>query len=55
MQLLDDLRNYIVYLYGHIEQLEKDKQYLLQKSLTLKKEMSTPFQKRGQMVDTKHI
>lgn len=36
MQLLDDLRNYIVYLYEHIKQLEKDKQYLLRGKLNLK-------------------
>lgn len=36
MQLLDDLRDYIVYLYEHIEQLEKDKQYLLRGKLNLK-------------------
>lgn len=33
MRLIQELREYIVYLYSHIEQLEKDKQYLLAKSL----------------------
>ena len=33
MGLIDELYEYIHYLYTHIEQLEKDKQYLLEKSL----------------------
>jgi hypothetical protein len=33
MQLIQELRKYIVYLYSHIEQLEKDKRYLLKKAL----------------------
>ena len=31
--LIGELRDYIIYLYQHIEQLEKDKQYLLKQSL----------------------
>lgn len=33
MRLIQELREYIVYLYEHIEQLEKDKRYLLKKLL----------------------
>ena len=33
MQLTQELYEYIIYLYSHIEQLEKDKQYLLEKLL----------------------
>ena len=33
MQLIGELHMYINYLYSHIEQLEKDKQYLLAKNL----------------------
>lgn len=29
MQLIGELHRYINYLYSHIEQIEKDKQYLL--------------------------
>lgn len=36
MQLIQELRGYIVYLYWHIEQLEKDKRYLLEKRLKRK-------------------
>lgn len=36
MQLIQELRGYIVYLYCHIEQLEKDKRYLLEKRLKRK-------------------
>lgn len=36
MQLIQELRGYIVYLYRHIEQLEKDKRYLLEKRLKRK-------------------
>ena len=32
-QLTTELYEYIVYLYKHIEQIEKDKQYLLKKYL----------------------
>ena len=32
-QLTTELYEYIVYLYEHIEQIEKDKQYLLKKYL----------------------
>ena len=33
IQLTQELYEYIVYLYSHIEQLEKDKMYLLAKIL----------------------
>lgn len=33
MTLIQELREYIVYLYAHIEQLEKDKRYLLAQKL----------------------
>ena len=33
MSLMQELREYIVYLYCHIEQLEKDKRYLLEQRL----------------------
>lgn len=33
MNLIQELREYIVYLYSHIEQLEKDKKYLLEQYL----------------------
>lgn len=33
MTLIQELREYIVYLYFHIEQLEKDKKYLLKQYL----------------------
>lgn len=33
MTLIQELREYIVYLYNHIEQLEKDKRYLLEQRL----------------------
>ena len=33
MSLMQELREYIVYLYRHIEQLEKDKRYLLEQRL----------------------
>lgn len=33
MKLVQELREYIVYLYSHIEQLEKDKRYLLEQRL----------------------
>lgn len=33
IQLTQELYEYIVYLYSHIEQLEKDKMYLLEKAL----------------------
>jgi len=33
LQLTDELRRYIIYLYVHIEQLEKDKKYLLEQRL----------------------
>lgn len=33
MQLTQELYKYIIYLYSHIEQLEKDKQYLLERRL----------------------
>lgn len=33
IQLTQELYEYIVYLHSHIEQLEKDKQYLLKKTL----------------------
>lgn len=33
MTLIRELREYIVYLYSHIEQLEKDKRYLLDQRL----------------------
>ena len=33
MNLMQELREYIVYLYRHIEQLEKDKRYLLEQRL----------------------
>ena len=31
--LIGELRDYIIYLYRHIEQLEKDKRYLLEQYL----------------------
>jgi hypothetical protein len=31
--LIGELREYIIYLYNHIEQLEKDKRYLLEQYL----------------------
>ena len=37
MTLMNELKDYIVYLYRHIEQLEKDKRYLLKKSLKNKR------------------
>lgn len=33
MQLIEELRNYIVYLYRKIDQLERDKQHLLEQRL----------------------
>ena len=33
IQLTQELYEYIIYLYSHIEQLEKDKQYLLAQNL----------------------
>lgn len=33
IQLTQELYEYIIYLYSHIEQLEKDKMYLLAKTL----------------------
>lgn len=33
MTLMQELREYIVYLYRHVEQLEKDKRYLLEQRL----------------------
>ena len=33
MNLIQELREYIIYLYSHLEQLEKDKRYLLKKYL----------------------
>lgn len=33
IQLTQELYEYIVYLYSHIEQLEKDKKHLLEKAL----------------------
>ena len=33
MNLIQELREYIIYLYSHIEQLEKDKRYLLKQML----------------------
>lgn len=39
MTLIQELREYIVYLYAHIEQLEKDKRYLLKKMLTENKRL----------------
>ena len=33
LSLIQELRHYIIYLYQHIEQLEKDKQYLLKERL----------------------
>ena len=33
IQLTEEMRRYILYLYSHIHQLEKDKQELLQKYL----------------------
>lgn len=33
IQLTQELYEYIVYLYSHIEQLEKDKRYLLEQAL----------------------
>lgn len=33
MQLIQELREYIIYLYRHIEQLEKDKKHLLEQKL----------------------
>lgn len=33
MTLIQELREYIVYLYAHIEQLEKDKRHLLKQYL----------------------
>jgi len=33
IQLTQELYKYIIYLYSHIEQLEKDKMYLLEQSL----------------------
>lgn len=33
MQLIQELREYIIYLYRHIEQLEKDKKYLLEQKI----------------------
>lgn len=33
MMLIQELREYIIYLYAHIEQLEKDKRYLLKQYL----------------------
>lgn len=32
-QLITELYEYVVYLYSHIEQLEKEKQYLLEQRL----------------------
>ena len=36
MQLMQEMYEYIIYLYSHIEQLEKDKKYLLEKTLKYK-------------------
>ena len=33
MQLMQEMYDYIIYLYSHIEQIEKDKKYLLEKTL----------------------
>lgn len=33
IQLTQELYEYIIYLYSHIEQLEKDKMYLLAKNI----------------------
>ena len=33
IQLTQELYEYIIYLYSHIEQMEKDKQYLLRQML----------------------
>jgi hypothetical protein len=35
--LISELHQYILYLYSHIDQLEKDKRYLLEQRLKLKK------------------
>lgn len=35
-KLIGELRDYIIYLYQHIEQLEKDKQYLLKQNIKYK-------------------
>ena len=32
-QLIQEMYDYIIYLYSHIDQLEKDKKYLLEKTL----------------------
>ena len=37
-ELIQELIGYILYLYSHIEQLEKDKRYLLKQKLLLYKE-----------------
>lgn len=33
IQLTQELYKYIIYLYSHIEQIEKDKRYLLERKL----------------------
>lgn len=46
MDLARELYRYIIYLYSHIDQLEKDKRYLLKQKLTLYKANNKQVGKR---------
>lgn len=47
-QLISELREYIIYLYKHIEQLEKDKKYSLERRL---KTVKAEKEKRRELQD----